>query len=355
MILAMNGSDILARRREEFEKHVWNHAEDEFQLAFDQRAFLTTERVESLVAVIHSLRNNNDLNAISNSLRDALSSDPTRIMIFLQLIGLTRNKIIQDLQGSTANTGIKIPGKPENLYKKDDVWAIAGQYMAQRIHTVLSPLGDIDDEALPAALEALNQATWPGWIRQERAKRQGHEAEYRIAVMLASLSVPFVPTEKSENPLCRDAQLDDISYDLIVPDAINPMLCIKSTVHTANIGQYGESKDALEIKEAAKSLASRYPTPVLLAMVDGVGFRSNRAGLDGVLLGADEFCQFKTIWKVAVVALHVIGARAEISLPDLDEHSGFLSRYSQGLGQGSAHDTVGPWVTAGEGHIRRIF
>lgn len=96
----------------------------------------------------------------------------------------------------------------------------------------------------------------------------------------------------------------EVSFDIVVPNIENPTVCIKSTVHTSNIGQYGESKDHLEVAEArrmidALPIASR---PTLVGFIDGIGFESNSAGLNGVLEKADEFCQFKTIWKLAVIS-----------------------------------------------------
>lgn len=82
----------------------------------------------------------------------------------------------------------------------------------------------------------------------------GHEAEFRLARLLQDCNVSFVPLEKASNPLCRDETIDGVSYDLVVPSAQDARLRVKSTVHTANIGQYGESKDALEIREAMSAI-----------------------------------------------------------------------------------------------------
>jgi hypothetical protein len=177
----------------------------------------------------------------------------------------------------------------------------------------------------------LNQATWSGYIRQERAKRSGHEAEYRLATLMASLRIPFTPSEKAENPLCRDVQLNGISFDLVIPDDRVPALVFKATVHTANIGQYGESKDHLEIDEARRWLDELSPErrPLLMAFIDGVGFRSNSAGLNGVLTKSDEFCQFRTIWKAVVVAGAKSGIKHKIYLSQsvLSKFECFIRKY----------------------------
>ena len=63
---------------------------------------------------------------------------------------------------------------------------------------------------------------------------------------------------------------------------LSKLVCVKSTVHTSNIGQYGESKDALEMTEAKNMIQQRFhrkTAPILLAFVDGVGFETNRDGL----------------------------------------------------------------------------
>ena len=110
-------------------------------------------------------------------------------------------------------------------------------------------------------------------------------------------------------------------------------MCVKATVHTANIGQYGESKDKMEIEEAAEMLRRHFgnDAPALVALIDGIGFRSNRAGLNGVLEGADEFCQFQSIWKAAAGAASRLGRSIAVALPsdDVPNHEAFLARYGE--------------------------
>jgi hypothetical protein len=184
-------------------------------------------------------------------------------------------------------------------------------------------------------LEALNLATHSSFVRQERAKRMGHEGEARLARALQRRGIAFEPPAKAENPLSGDVKLNGVSFDVVVPGVQSPEVCVKSTVHTANIGQYGQSKDFLEIQVARKMLDAEYPEarrPILLALVDGVGFRSNAAGLDGVLVEADEFCQFKTLWKALVVCCRRLEKPLHLLL-SADEQSrqrGFLARYAFG-------------------------
>lgn len=195
-------------------------------------------------------------------------------------------------------------------------------------------MADLGDDSINRAMEALNQATWPGFIRQERAKRSGHEAEGRVALLLLSARMQFEPAEKADNPLCRDAQIDGLSFDIVVPNVKKPKLLFKATVHTSNIGQYGESKDHLEVDEARRWIDGKYGAndrPVLVALIDGVGFESNRAGLDGVLEKADEFCQFRTIWKILVLASSALERKLTLLLPktELVYFQDFLAVHSK--------------------------
>ena len=351
----MSTTDTLNERRDEFAAHVWNHAEDAFQMSFDERPPFGATQFGPIQLIIEQLRNNATDEAIARTVYQAMNADPSLIYPIMQVVGLTRNKILQDLRGSLANTSVSVPSSADKLHRKIAVWSLAGPYLSRRLRTVLLPLVSIPPDQVYGAVEALNQATWPGWIRQERAKRQGHEAEFRLANLFAALEIPFSPVEKAENPLCRDAQIDGISYDLVVPHENAPLLCFKATVHTANIGQYGESKDALEVAQAKSSLQHISPQTVLMALIDGVGFRSNRDGLDGVLKGADEFCQFTTIWKAGVVAAHSLNLRLALALPNPGRHEKFLRRYdyavevvSDGLADPEA-------IQAGEARIKRII
>lgn len=349
----MTDSSLLEQRRAEFEAHVWNHADDAFQLAFDRCDALEGKRATAILAVVAAIGTSEEDDVVIQMLRVALDTQPDLIFPIMQLVGLTRNKIVQDLKGALADTSIAVPQKPEMLHKNDRVWPHAASYLARRLRMVLSPITGLKVEDQILALECINQATWPGWIRQERAKRQGHEAERRLAHVLDAVGLPFEPREKLDNPLCRDIQIDEVSYDLIVPSESEPLLCFKSTVHTSNIGQYGESKDALEIEQAAKSLSQFDPKPTLMALIDGVGFRSNRAGLDGVLESSNEFCQFQTLWKAVVVAASVLKQKIELELKDADSHQPFLKKYGNAIVLTSFSKGEKGLVIAGEARLRR--
>lgn len=135
------------------------------------------------------------------------------------------------------------------------------------------------------------------------------------------------------------------------------MLRIKSTVHTANIGQYGESKDDLEIREAADAIAKENASGAnitLLGFIDGVGFESNRAGLEGVLSKADEFCQFRTIWKAAVIAANKSGEALRIALPleQLKLFTSFQRRWKMDLEAAPTDPAkLKDWVPAGDAFV----
>ena len=351
----MTDRDTLEERVAEFNSHVWDHTADAFQQRFDLRRPLTTVELDGLRRLVNALSAGQSDVQVAAKLLEEVKQRPDFILIVLQIVGSTRNKILTDLRAATSGQGLRIPGSPTNLHRNDAVWQVAGPYLAVKLRQVCTPLISLET-GLNQALEALNQATWPGWIRQERAKRQGHDAEYRLAVLCAALEIPFAPQEKADNPLTKDAQVKGISFDLVVPDADNPLVCVKSTVHTSNIGQYGESKDALEISEAADMLQKEFPagTPTLLAMIDGVGFNSNRAGLEGVLTNADEFCQFQTLWKAVAIAASRLEREITVKLPPahIESHRSFLTRCGKSVRVQPLADKPGPeWTVAGEGFI----
>lgn len=53
------------------------------------------------------------------------------------------------------------------------------------------------------------------------------------------------------------------------------------------------------------------------------------AGLHGVLDSADEFAQFRTLWKVAILAGYELGCVIDIAMPENHryQHVAFLERY----------------------------
>lgn len=317
----------LKDRRKEFRDHIWDHSKDPFQLQFDARRNLHPAELSILQTIVEEVKHSEDDAVLAAFLKKhIIENGPGLTALLLQICGLTRSKIITDIKASS--TRAKVPASYTRLHLHD-TWSLSGPYLAASLRRVFHPLAGT---AVEGTLEAINQATYPGYIRQERAKRSGHEAEYRLAVLMQNVGLPFEPVAKSENPLCPDRILHGVSFDLVTPSAETPMMVVKSTVHTSNIGQYGESKDDLEIKEAKEMLHQNYlpdKRPVLLALIDGVGFFSNRAGLDGVLTNADEFCQFSTLWKAVVIAATQMGIHCRLFGPTkyFDPFQVFLSRY----------------------------
>jgi hypothetical protein len=340
----------IKQRREEFDLHVWNHSEDVFQQGFDFKDNLSPIELTLLEKLIVSLGDSHK--RFKETLTSEIVREPYLILPILQVVGLTRSKILTDLKAM----GIGVPQKPEGLIAKPEAWNASVSYLETRLSKVLKPLIEMNKESRQIALQSLNQATWPGWIRQERAKRQGHEAEGRIAQLLFNLGLSFEPKEKMTNPMCKDIQIDSVSFDLVSPDVQKVGLCIKSTVQTSNIGQFGESKGALEIIEARKMLVDKFGVDnkvILMAMVDGIGFQTNTAGLHGILENATEFCQFKTLWKVAVVSAHTQGKKVSLNLPDISTHSEFLDTYSNSI-VFTNETRVDRMVPAGEALISQV-
>jgi len=295
---------------------------------------LSDDELAALGRVLEVIRKGGSDEELAEELRQQLHRNRERMFLFLQLAGLTRSKILQDLKGATAAHRVSVPSSPLLLHERC-VWALAGPYLAARLGGILKHLAELGEGAA-SCLEALNQATWPGYIRQERAKRQGHEAEGRLAIVLRTVGIPFHPYAKADNPLCPDAQIHGVSFDIVIPDLEAPRVCVKAMVHTANIGQFGESKDALEIREASEMIKQRFPEgrrPILMSLMDGVGFRSNPSGLNEVLTTADEFCQFRTLWKGVVVAAAQTGRRVSLALPpeSARAHERFLRRYADAI------------------------
>lgn len=325
----------LGERRDEFFKFVWDHSADSFQTKFDNRRALTPSELSFLKKLTDGLREQKSRPEISKLIRKELGKTEDDLMVLLlQLTGLTRTKIIGDLKASQGvkASGVKVPNDYKRLHE-GDIWDFAGPYIAERFSAVFGPIAKSTHEIGPGA-ESLNQATYPGFIRQERAKRQGHEAELRLATILINAGIPFEPKEKADNPMCKDATVAGVSFDIVIPSISSPLLCFKATVHTANIGQYGESKDDLEIKEAKEKLGRKFgkDAPLIIALIDGNGYSSNRAGLDGVLCTADEFCQFRTLWKAVVIAHNKLGFESDkikIILPDeiAGDFANFLQKY----------------------------
>lgn len=323
--------DVLSHRLEEFHRHVWNHAEDPFQLQFDEARVIDSEIESALIALAKFASTHRD-EEIIQEIKNCIGRLGIEFFeVILQFCGLTRTKIITDLKSMTIDSSKRIPSSYKSL-PSSNVWPLAGRYIIKKIKPILVAINSGNSANI---IRALNYATWPGWIRQERAKRSGHEAEGRLARALSEVGIPFEPKEKAKNPLCKDVDIYGESFDIVIPSVDNPQICIKSTVHTANIGQYGESKDYLEIASAKAILEENFKEserPILLALIDGLGFYSNKEGLEGILKKSDEFCQFSTLWKVIIIANSKLDEPLDICIYLLDEDptefTDFFSKYN---------------------------
>ena len=349
-------------RKEEFFNHVWDHTKDvDFFTTFTQPRELTTVQKNIIKEIICILCDNKSNNKEAcDRIYNILKTQPTEnniIPIILQLIGSTRNKILTDLRAMLAQTNIPIPSKPENIVKNKQLLTYAEKYITNELRRVFASIIDkgckVEDDALYLILDILNESTWSGFIRQAKAKRTGHYAEYRLATELEKIGIPFEPQSKLKNKPSADIKFNEISYDLIIPNTIEPIICIKATAHTANIGQYGESKDALEVTEAKNKISEMISTsrPLLLSLIDGIGFKSNLAGLTTILENVDEFVQFKTIWKIVILYAYKNNKKIKVWLPDPKNHVDFITKYSNSINLVNDKSDL---ISIGEGAVESI-
>ena len=319
-------------REREFEAHIWDHAADPFQASFDLREDLPEEDMAALRTAVAVLSGGGTDEDLAGVFYEALSHRPEFGAVLLQLVGLTRNKIKVDLDAGAVNRklGTRFPIDPTKLARRAEVWALAGPYLARRFRTVFGHAVGLGPEDIGAMMQSLNQATWLGFVRQRRAKLSGHEAEHRVALLFAGLGIPFEPKRKEFQPASPDAVLNGHSFDLVVPSVSDPKVCVLSGVQSSNIGQFGESKTQ-DLVNALEMLDDTFGSdrPLVLALIDGVGYRSNRAGLRKVLDNADEFAQFATLWKAGIVAASCTRLALKVALPpgEREQHAEFLRRY----------------------------
>jgi hypothetical protein len=328
----MGPKETVADREREFEVHVWDHAADPFQASFDLREDLTEDDLRVLGTAVDVLARDGSDEDLAEVFLATLKVRPDFGPTLLQLVGLTSNKLKVDLDAAAGGRRLRtrVPSDPTRLARNPEVWALAGAYLARRFRTVFGYVADFDKEHVEKAVQALNQATWPGFVRQRRAKLSGHEAEHRLALLFAGMGIDFEPECKAIQPACPDATLNGHSFDLVIPDTRAPRICVMSGVQTANIGQFGESK-AQDLKNAHEMLSKEFGDrrPKLIAMIDGIGYRSNRAGLQSILQNADEVVQFSTLWKAGITAADAVGVAVRVALPpgEAAGHEAFLDRY----------------------------
>src|SRR5689334_9124822 len=120
-------------RRAEFRKYVWNHSIDPFQTQFDDRRPLSGSEVTRLAKVGQIVRTHDDAPA-ATAIRPLLVADSELFALLLQLVGLTRNKILQDLKAAQRAGAINcaIPSSFERL-PHTTAWKEAGPYLVTRL------------------------------------------------------------------------------------------------------------------------------------------------------------------------------------------------------------------------------
>ena len=141
---SLSETEKLSQRRLEFEKHIWNHSEDAFQQSFDIRRPLNADEISALDRVRDCLHQEMSDDVIVSEIEKILKVEPELIYPIMQIVGLTRNKIVQDLKATFANSGIVVPSSPTKLHTKQAVWNLAGPYLFKRLRTVLSPISSLD-------------------------------------------------------------------------------------------------------------------------------------------------------------------------------------------------------------------
>lgn len=118
----------LDSRRREFRDHVWNHSIDPFQLKFDERRPLTEKELSGLREIAKATLTGLDEAKTAVELGKVFRSRPELFTIALQLVGLTRNKILQDLKGArTSETKYSVPSSFQRL-PPTAAWNDAGPY-----------------------------------------------------------------------------------------------------------------------------------------------------------------------------------------------------------------------------------
>lgn len=318
--------NVVGKRKREFDAHVWQHATDPRRMAFEKPMPLKAAHVAVVKRLIAISSADRKPSMLSDAIWEEVREDDL-LYALLQLSGLTRSKPKSDLELDLRRRGYAYPANISQFLSDKCLWDISlGPYLALRLREVLQPLSQIGDPECEAALEALNVATWAGYIRQELAKRSGGFAEQQVAIFMRDLGIPFSPQEKAVNGLTSDVTFEGESIDLVVPSLENSTILVIAMVHTANIGQFGESKTR-EILAAVDAAEASELNPYVVPLVDGVGFWGNPGGLKMMLRAADEFFQLETLWKLGVMAAASLGETVELCLRCQKDHDDFLAEF----------------------------
>jgi len=337
---------LLDERIAEFDKYVWIHTQDPFQNKFDTHEKLPDSIAERM-ARLFSAPTRSNRSKLRKTIGIELVQDMDLFEPMCQLVGLTLSKVKGDIK---ANAMLCEPvpkvKTPTTLIKTDIGQSIISDYFAEKIENIYiyKEFYSFED------IQTVYSATNPSFVRQKRAKLMGHEIERRLAFAFHAASVPFEPIRKVEKLGSSDVTVDGYSYDLVSPSVKNALLRILCMVHNANVGQYGEDKLRSSAVDAKKSIKNKLNT-TLLTLIDGLGCKSNRAGLAAVLENSDEFCQLRTLWKAVAIGAKKSNIKVRVLLPEnqISDFAAFADRWSISLDSISETNSIEKGTEAGDG------
>lgn len=167
----------------------------------------------------------------------------------------------------------------------------------------------------------------PKEAQQKEAKRRGHGPEAKLAKLVKSLGVSFVPRDKDVRPMGEhDPNINretftivkreadkTFSSDLVIlaPDG-NVKVCVVSLIHSSDPGQFGvdKSNTVIDIRKwmnAFNQEAGQTRAVEIWGLVDGVGYSENKTGtINKMLPHFHNFFQMKSLYKAAL-GLHRLG------------------------------------------------
>ncbi len=240
-----------------------------------------------------------------------------------------------------------ITGKNQNLAKKA-VEIITKHLIDRQLLDILELFKKLQQSEIETIVEKL---ILPKEIQQAEAKRRGHGAEHRVAVLLYQLGISSIPSDRFFNPMSSNDPNVDIdtfeiikrlkgrtySFDLIVETHLHkPLAFLQSLIHTSDPGQYGVNKsdETVQVKRELTKSNQKYNTQKQhWGLVDGVGFSENKKDtIDKMLLEFDCFIQLKSIYK-AGLQLHKLGLvqvkaiRFDLNFYTTDEAQAMFDKY----------------------------
>jgi hypothetical protein len=208
-----------------------------------------------------------------------------------------------------------VNGKDQSLAKKS-VEIIAKYLIDRQLLSILELFKKLQQSEIETIIEKL---ILPKEIQQAEAKRRGHGAEHKVAILLYQLGVNFLPSDRNLNPMASNDPNVDIdtfeiiqkqkgktySFDLIVETHLHkPLAFLQGLIHTSDPGQYGVNKsdETVQVKRDLIKSNQKYKTQKQhWGLVDGVGFSENKKDtIDKMLSEFDCFVQLKSIYKVGL-------------------------------------------------------